>query len=136
MSAYTKGMSESQMQEKDKKLGGFLRLLRRHHGISQKTMAKVLHVSFQQVQKYENGVNRISASKIEAAANYMNIPVSVFFSWDDMMDDDLSRYIEHYRQENQLLGLFHEMGDGEKSKLVQIAKIITEKESHGVGATL
>ncbi|WP_246152253.1 helix-turn-helix domain-containing protein [Roseospira navarrensis] len=42
-------------------------------------MARALGVSFQQVQKYERGTNRISASRLFDVSRFLNVPVSYFF---------------------------------------------------------
>ena len=48
-------------------------------GFSQERLARALQVSFQQVQKYEKGVNRIGASRLSDIARVLNIPVSYLF---------------------------------------------------------
>jgi transcriptional regulator with XRE-family HTH domain len=48
-------------------------------GMSQTELGERLGVTFQQVQKYENGNNRISGSRIQQAANALQVPVSYFF---------------------------------------------------------
>jgi transcriptional regulator with XRE-family HTH domain len=48
-------------------------------GMSQTTLGKHLGVAFQQVQKYEKGANRISASRLQQVANTLRVPVSFFF---------------------------------------------------------
>lgn len=48
-------------------------------GMSQTTLGKAIGVSFQQVQKYEKGTNRISASKLQDIANLLGVPPSAFF---------------------------------------------------------
>ncbi len=48
-------------------------------GLSQRDLAQALDLTFQQIQKYEKGVNRISASKLLAAARKLQTPVSAFF---------------------------------------------------------
>jgi len=47
--------------------------------ISQEKLAQALGVTFQQVQKYENGVNRIGSGRLHAIAKMLNVPVSFFF---------------------------------------------------------
>jgi transcriptional regulator with XRE-family HTH domain len=49
-------------------------------GMSQGTLAKALGVSFQQVQKYESGANRVSASRLSAMADALRVPISFFFA--------------------------------------------------------
>ncbi len=48
-------------------------------GISQCRLADALGITFQQVQKYEKGVNRVSASRLQAIAAFFEVPVSSFF---------------------------------------------------------
>jgi transcriptional regulator with XRE-family HTH domain len=48
-------------------------------GVSQEKLAEVLGLTFQQVQKYERGANRVSASKLYEIARALSSPVSYFF---------------------------------------------------------
>jgi transcriptional regulator with XRE-family HTH domain len=48
--------------------------------MNQETLAKALGVSFQQVQKYESGANRVSASRLSATADILRVPISFFFA--------------------------------------------------------
>jgi transcriptional regulator with XRE-family HTH domain len=48
-------------------------------GISQAALSKKIGVTFQQVQKYEMGVNRIGASRLALIADVLNVPVEYFF---------------------------------------------------------
>ena len=48
-------------------------------GMNQETLAKGLGLTFQQVQKYEGGANRVSASRLSAIADLLNVPVAYFF---------------------------------------------------------
>ncbi len=56
-----------------------MRALRKQLGISQEHLAERLGLSFQQVQKYERGTNRVSASKLYQTAVALHVPVSYFF---------------------------------------------------------
>ena len=60
-------------------VGKMLRSIRKAKGISQERLADALRVSFQQVQKYENGSNRISASKMFDAAVFLGVGPASFF---------------------------------------------------------
>ena len=60
-------------------VGNRLRLGRKMHNVSQEKLDKNLEVSFQQIQKYENGSNRISASRLHQAARVLDVQVSFFF---------------------------------------------------------
>jgi transcriptional regulator with XRE-family HTH domain len=48
--------------------------------MNQETLAKALGLTFQQIQKYEGGANRVSASRLSATAEILGVPVSYFFS--------------------------------------------------------
>jgi len=63
----------------DMEIGAKLRLFRCARDISQVQLAKELGVTFQQVQKYERGVNRIGSGRLYHAAQILNVPVSAFF---------------------------------------------------------
>lgn len=69
----------------DAHVGARLRLLRRAAGLSQEALAEPLGLTFQQVQKYERGANRVSASKLWEIAAILGVEVSAFF--DGLRDD-------------------------------------------------
>ena len=63
----------------DVHVGARLRQRRTLMGMSQTNLGDVLGVSFQQVQKYENGANRISASRLFDLARVFDVPIEYFF---------------------------------------------------------
>jgi transcriptional regulator with XRE-family HTH domain len=63
----------------DKYVGSRVRLLRNQHNMSQEMLAKHLGMSFQQVQKYEKGINRVSASRLRHLGQIFDVQVSFFF---------------------------------------------------------
>jgi len=63
----------------DLHVGARIRLRRRMQGVSQEKLADALGLTFQQVQKYERGANRVSASKLYEIATALQAPVSYFF---------------------------------------------------------
>ncbi len=66
-------------------VGSRVYLRRNLLGLSQGTLGKDIGVSFQQVQKYERGVNRISASRLFNLSQVLDVPISYFF--EDMPSD-------------------------------------------------
>jgi transcriptional regulator with XRE-family HTH domain len=56
-----------------------IRTARLAHGVSQQKLAEALGVTFQQVQKYEKGTNRVTVGKLHAIANALGVPMSYFF---------------------------------------------------------
>ena len=63
----------------DVHVGSRVRMRRKLMGVSQEKLAEALGLTFQQVQKYERGVNRVSASKLFESANFLGVEVSYFF---------------------------------------------------------
>jgi transcriptional regulator with XRE-family HTH domain len=59
-------------------VGSRLREARRLRGHSQTTVAEVLGVSFQAIQKYENGENRMSAGRLVKVAAFLDVPLAYF----------------------------------------------------------
>lgn len=60
-------------------VGQRIRFARNIEGMSQEALASILGITFQQVQKYEKGTNRVSASRLQHIANTFGVPVSFFF---------------------------------------------------------
>ncbi len=63
----------------DAPVGARVRLRRTLLGLSQEKLGAQLGLTFQQVQKYEHGANRISASRLHALSTILDVPVSFFF---------------------------------------------------------
>lgn len=61
--------------KEDEQIGGRIRALRLDRSVSQGVLADVLGVSFQQVQKYERGVNRVSAVRLNQIAKYFKTDI-------------------------------------------------------------
>jgi transcriptional regulator with XRE-family HTH domain len=63
----------------DKHVGGRVRMRRMILGMSQEKLGDALGLTFQQVQKYEKGTNRIGASRLHHIADILKVPVAFFF---------------------------------------------------------
>ena len=63
----------------DVHVGSRIRMRRLLLGMNQETLAGALGLTFQQVQKYEGGANRVSASRLSAMAEILGVPISYFF---------------------------------------------------------
>ncbi len=63
----------------DKHVGSRVRMRRMMLGMSQEKLGDSLGLTFQQVQKYEKGTNRIGASRLQQISNILQVPVSFFF---------------------------------------------------------
>ncbi|MFQ5348268.1 MAG: helix-turn-helix domain-containing protein [Rhodothalassiaceae bacterium] len=75
----------------DAHVGSRVRLRRTLLGLSQEKLANALGLTFQQVQKYERGLNRIGSSNLYKISKVLNVPVGFFF--EDMSEDLAERLI-------------------------------------------
>ncbi len=77
----TKHMNESSRQPElvDSHVGARIRVRRKLLGHTQEELARALGITFQQVQKYERGSNRVSASKLYEVARFLSVPIAYFF---------------------------------------------------------
>src|SRR5437879_1372375 len=63
----------------DKHVGSRVRMRRMMLGMSQEKLGDALALTFQQVQKYEKGTNRIGASRLQQISHILQVPVAFFF---------------------------------------------------------
>lgn len=71
-------------------VGARLRIRRKMMGLSQTQVADALGITFQQIQKYERGANRVSASKLYEIAKSLQAPVAYFFEGLEATADGVS----------------------------------------------
>jgi transcriptional regulator with XRE-family HTH domain len=90
---------ESRPRPIDVHVGSRIRLRRTLLGMSQERLGEALGLTFQQVQKYETGVNRVSASRLFDLSRVLDVPIGFFF--DDVPDVVLSR-----RETLELVGAY------------------------------
>ncbi|MBX6746490.1 MAG: helix-turn-helix transcriptional regulator [Acetobacteraceae bacterium] len=79
-----RGEREHRPSPIDVHVGSRVRLRRTLLGMSQEKLGEALGLTFQQIQKYERGVNRIGASRLFDLARVLDVPIGFFF--DDMPD--------------------------------------------------
>jgi transcriptional regulator with XRE-family HTH domain len=94
----------------DLHVGARIRLRRRMQGVSQEKLADALGLTFQQVQKYERGANRVSASKLYEIAAALHAPVSYFF--DGLADPADADSPEHKPSDEQSVHAFLMTAEG------------------------
>jgi transcriptional regulator with XRE-family HTH domain len=75
----------------DKHVGARVRMRRMMLGMSQEKLGDALGLTFQQVQKYEKGANRIGASRLQAISHILQVPVSFFFDGAPNVPGHISR---------------------------------------------
>lgn len=125
----------------DVHVGSRVKLRRMALGVSQDTLGKSMGLTFQQIQKYEKGVNRISASKIYELSRLLEVPIDYFFDgYGDGADygDGLAEesqgdpFMELIRSPDgvQLCRHFASIRDPDvKKRVLDLVKSIAEAES-------
>jgi transcriptional regulator with XRE-family HTH domain len=81
-------MSVKRPDPVDIEVGHRIRIERLARGLSQTALANQLGVTFQQVQKYEKGVNRVGAGRLTKIAEVLGIEVGTFFGGKDILDTE------------------------------------------------
>ena len=76
---YQKAISNRQTSAVDAHVGARIRMRRQMLHMSQQKLGDALGLTFQQVQKYENGGNRISAGRLLELTRILNVPIGYFF---------------------------------------------------------
>ncbi len=79
----------------DVHVGARIRTRRLLLGMNQETLANALGLTFQQVQKYEGGANRVSASRLAQVADVLGVPVAYFFDDLEVAGEDTAADHDH-----------------------------------------
>lgn len=93
-----------------------IRALRFKNNMTQADLSQQLSISFQQIQKYETGKNRVSASTLAKIAAVFNVPVGDFFGGSPLSKSPPDKKI------SELLDRFEKMSDRKKMALLKIAR--------------
>ncbi|HRX36055.1 MAG TPA: helix-turn-helix transcriptional regulator [Aestuariivirga sp.] len=123
----------------DVHVGNRIRMRRQLIGMSQEKLGELLGITFQQVQKYEKGANRISASRLYFTAKILGVPVQFFY--DDLPGVEGHGGLSEAREEDTILAslmnaegvslakAFRDADSSTKRKLIAtIARVIAESK--------
>ncbi|AOG47832.1 transcriptional regulator [Brucella suis] len=116
-------------------VGSRIRLRRNMLGLSQEKLGENLGITFQQIQKYEKGTNRVGASRLQAISSILNVPVSFFFEdapgsgssgGDGFAEDNEATYVVDFLNSNegvQLTRAFTKISDPKvRRKIIDLVK--------------
>lgn len=118
--------------EYDVSIGSRVRMQRTIMGWSQEKLAGALDITFQQVQKYENGMNRISAGRLYEIAQLMGVPIATFFAGIQLggLNDQDQAPLEDpgtAKDTAELLKAYHSLPEGQvRRQFVAFAKSMAE----------
>lgn len=112
--------------EYDVYVGARVRMARSIAGISQEKLGEHLGITFQQVQKYEKGTNRISASKLVDISHALNKPISWFFEGienDTKSEDGLEAAFQSPLG-SRLLRTFYRASNAQRQMIADLAATV------------
>jgi transcriptional regulator with XRE-family HTH domain len=130
-------MSNKAPNSIDKHIGSRVRMRRIMLGMSQEELAQALGLTFQQVQKYENGTNRVAASRIQQISETLQVPVSFLFEGRTSKTESLSEapspaYVDEFistRQGLALIRAFSRITDTKlRRSIVNLVEQIASRE--------
>ncbi len=114
----------------DDHVGRRIRQGRLEIGQSQNELADALGVSFQQVQKYENGTNRVSAGRLYAAAQHLGVTFDYFFEGVELPAARRPNLDLPFKNDKQVIALVRKFiqisDDGARSALVRLVGAMAE----------
>lgn len=116
------------MKKEDIKIGQRIRELRRSSGISQMKLAEMVGVSYQQIQKYEKGVNKISIERLREISDALNVPINLFFPSEKWrVSEPPAAYGKRTEEEEVLLQLFRKIKDEKlKSAILELLRTLAK----------
>src|SRR5215471_7912729 len=114
----------------DRIVGRNIRIYRLQKGLTQTELADQLELTFQQVQKYEKGTNRVGSGRLLKIATYLGVPVTALFKGsDEMADTDKQSIFDQLAKPhaNRLLQAFARIDDdGLRRSVVQLVEEIAK----------
>jgi transcriptional regulator with XRE-family HTH domain len=124
----------------DRHVGGRVRMRRMMIKMSQEKLGDALDLTFQQVQKYEKGTNRIGASRLQQIAGVLGVPVDFFFNGAPAIEGPTDGFAEQAAPNYEadlltadglkLLRAFHVIKDQKvRRRLVELAQALSASES-------
>lgn len=118
----------------DKHVGRRLKRRRTITGVAQATLAEKCNITFQQIQKYEQGLNRVSAGRLWEFSRLLDVPVTYFYEGIDRSDGSLETDFEDqlFEPENaEVLENYHKIPDRElKTDFRQFLKSMARVYKH------
>ncbi|MBL4810779.1 MAG: helix-turn-helix transcriptional regulator [Rhodobacteraceae bacterium] len=117
----------------DVHVGKRIRHRRWMNGTTQQQLAEKVGIKFQQIQKYETGMNRVSASRLWDIARALSVPVSFFF---EGLEGSVTEYetqgnempgdILSDREALELLRSYYAIPENQRRRLFELARVLSE----------
>jgi transcriptional regulator with XRE-family HTH domain len=112
-----------------REIGEKIKKRRKELKISQEELAETLGVTYQQVQRYENGINKLNVENVQTVADALDVPVSYFYEAEKalMIAERPAPYFSS--DEGRLLNYFRKIkNSNSKNTLIQVARLAAKAE--------
>lgn len=112
-----------------REIGEKIKKRRKYLKLSQEQLAEILGVTYQQVQRYENGMNKLNAENIQMVADALNVPVSYFYGEGkaSMIAEMSVPYFSS--DEGRLLNYFRKIkNSASKNTVIQVARLAAKAD--------
>ena len=107
-----------------KEIGEKIKKRRRELKLSQEELAEILDVTYQQIQRYENGTNKLNVENIQTVAEALSVPLSYFFETYAETSFPEGKLPDLSSKEKNLLKHFRKIKDSRSKNLViQVARL-------------
>lgn len=119
------------MKEIDRHVGNKIRFYRMQAGLSQGDLAQQVGISYQQLYKYENGSNGVSASRIAEISDALHVPVGMFFEGFDTDEFVYTHHAESHRQHIQFIKYYNRIRSPRYRDIIQLMIRVFSSEPVG-----
>ena len=99
-------------------------------GMTQQQLAEQVGIKFQQIQKYETGMNRVSASRLWEIAETLDVPVGHFF--EGLNDGDKARDGQDLlgdKEAMELIRAYYAMPENQRRRLFDLARVLSDSSA-------
>jgi len=119
--------TEAMKHPVDAHVGKRIRHRRWMIGMTQQQLADKVGIKFQQIQKYETGMNRVSASRLWDIARSLGVTISFFFEGlEDGGKEAADADILADREAMELVRIFHAIPEQQRRRLFDLARVLTD----------
>jgi len=130
-------MNSKRTTQLDKHVGLRLRALRESCGFSQDEIGQEIGVSFQQLQKYEHGNNRISAARLFELAQILGVEIDAFFEGVDRTSTRKLRISSRIKSRSDLADLIAQINDPlVRKRIVSLIRALAAERGEATSAPL
>lgn len=100
-------------------------------GVTQQQLAEAVGIKFQQIQKYETGMNRVSASRLWDIADALDVPVSYFFEGLEGSDASGENHSIHGdlladKEALELVRSYYAIPENQRRRLFELARVLSD----------